>query len=433
VGQWIASARSPGGTAAVSGIMMGLIAMTMTSDPTGRPAPRSRPPGATAGALPRGFRGYAGRFAESAAADLAAGLAGTLILAGVLLAAWGFSVPSHQSLIAGVPYSHTADWDYTAPASNVPAVQTSTGGYVIIETNPLLGAASAGQPVFLNASPTMFGRVDYRLNAQLIENVSGVARIDVVIRDDTTGWNRTFELIPAMTFEGSEVSVPWAADMSQVRNLFLGLQQATGSTSGVYRILTIAHVDVKGTVDGYEFTDHFQSHLSFRLEVPRLLRLEGVATTPDDQALVQGTDSATDALHQVSVQSVPVPVDSERVVVVQRWTFSITALRVMAIGMVLVATLALAAVFGLRRWTDDRSAWELLRTRYRDVLVFAASAPEDPSGRSPTRVHTFQDLMLVAEARFQPITLVGDEHAFSCYVTDLPNGVFVFRSAADAV
>jgi hypothetical protein len=279
----------------------------------------------------------------------------------------------------------------------------------------------------------MFGRVDYRLNAQLIENVSGVARIDVVIRDDTTGWNRTFELIPAMTFEGSEVSVPWAADMSQVRNLFLGLQQATGSTSGVYRILTIAHVDVKGTVDGYEFTDHFQSHLSFRLEVPRLLRLEGVATTPDDQALVQGTDSATDALHQVSVQSVPVPVDSERVVVVQRWTFSITALRVMAIGMVLVATLALAAVFGLRRWTDDRSAWELLRTRYRDVLVFAASAPEDPSGRSPTRVHTFQDLMLVAEARFQPITLVGDEHAFSCYVTDLPNGVFVFRSAADAV
>ena len=269
--------------------------------------------------------------------------------------------------------------------------------------------------------------MDYRLNANGIQDVTGRARLFVVMREDVTGWSQQFEIAPWTEFEGTEASITANVDLATAVQAFSMFEQATTLSGALYRAVLAAEVEVRGTDDqGHEFSDTYRPFLVFRVELPRLIRVEqAVGTTAEH--LVAGIDPLSEVFHPMVTREVVRAIDVDRSVGLLTQEVTVKALRFVALTLIPVSLAGGVILHRLRAWADRRGLWFMIRARHGHRLAFASAPPVDAYGRGYIQISHFDDLLAIADARFQSVVTVETTRDVQFFVLDQPNGVYQFR------
>jgi hypothetical protein len=358
-------------------------------------------------------------FGESLASDTLMGVLASLVAAGLLLAAWAFTQPTTELGVVREGYAHSVSWAYDEGA----------GASSITPDNPLLeGGTATGQPIFPSVTPDLAVEMRYRLSAPSLTETSGQARLFVVMREDTAGWSSEFELLPWTEFEGSEVDLSSVIELTEAIEVFGAFGASVGLRSSLYRAVLATEVRVNGVDEaGHPFTDHYRSHVSFRVDLPDLIRPETPGGATAAEVLVAGIDPFASTFNQISPRELIHSVEVTRVVTVFFWDIPISALRLGALTLIIASAGAALGLYRLRAWADQRGAWFMIRARYGHRIAFAPAPPEDAYDRGYIDVTDFDDVLALSDARMQPIICVETENNVEFFVLDLPNGIYRLR------
>ena len=385
-GEWLSKLKSPVASAAFGGVFLVLFGISL---PPARAQDARRP------ALHRGELRFTRRigtqsaaFAQSLTADALMGvLLGALVL-GVGLGAWAFLQRATEPGFVTLPYAHSVDWTYTGRAVAFGANGADGSG--------IIASPDTGQPIFPAITPVTSHVMDYRLNANGIHDVTGRARMFVVMREDVTGWSQQFEIAPWTDFEGTEVTISADVDVASAVQAFSMFEQATTLSGALYRAVLAAEVEVWGTDEsGHEFSDTYRPFLVFRVELPRLIRVEQAVGTTAEQ-LAAGIDPLSEVFHPMVTREVVRAIEVDRSVGVLTQEVTVKALRLVAAVLIPLSLAGAIVLNRLRAWADRRGLWFLIRARHGSRLAFAAAPPVDAYGRGYIEITHFDDLLAIA-------------------------------------
>ncbi len=423
-GKWLSVLQSPVGGAAIGGLLLGVLAMSMTpSASTPAAAPSSGPRARYRGPQGRtpSLRTRAAAFAESAMADAAMGTALALIAVGVLLAAWMLMQPARTTITVATSYAHSADWEY----------QGRTGWEGVLPDygsapNPLTQQPTTGQPIFPSVTPLLDATMNYRMTGAL-QDVSGQARLFVILREDVTGWSQEFELEPWTSFTGNTVSLTSEVDLREAIQALSQFEQSAQINGALYRAVLAAEVRVAGTDDrGAQVTDEYRPFLVFRTELPRLVRVDHGGTV-SPEAMAAGIDPLGDLVRDVTPRELVSHAEVDRKVSVLAWDVPVWGLRVVAVALAVVGLAGAFTLHRLRRWADERGEWFRIRARFGSHLAFSPQPPRDPAGREYLDLRSFEDILAMAATHMQPILCVEESQRVTFFVLDLPNAIYRFQ------
>lgn len=289
--------------------------------------------------------------------------AGALAVFSLAIGAVGFSHSSTRTVSEAIPYTHTGAFRYGA---KVPGNDVYEGGHL-----------RTGDPVFLRLVPRLDVGFEYRLDTLMPSAFAGTAALEARIRDDASGWTRTVEISPPVSFEGRAHLVTGVLDLAAVRALVGRVQSATFVNPGSYTLSLIARIRVRGRIAGREISDTFAPELPFRLDA---LTLAPAPTggSPSDATRSVRAGAATSMRTQANrVAGIPV-----------------AAARAAAVAGLVVAALCAIAALGRRgARAGDRSAPWLLDVR------LPGSVGTSPSVELPT----MKSLVRVARACDRPV------------------------------
>jgi len=420
-GAWIEPLRSPLGTAGSAGLALALIGMSLT------PA-RVRPM-----AGKRRGRSVAPRlgtrlleFSVSGNADALIGMASGILAVGALLAAWSFNQPTSDTSTASVTYAHSANWSYQA--AKVSERNTGMGGAYQPENPFVSGYVTTGQPIFPSLTPVTSNTLQYQLIAPELQDVRGRIRMYAVLREDSTGWSQEYPLTEWEDFIGRGTSIIGETDLAKAMWDMEDLQRATGLSGGIFRAVLAAEVELQATdAGGNAVEDRYHTFVMYRLDVPRVVRVEQAAGAVDADTLARGIDPVGHLFAQTETRARTYPVRDERRVDILGGSVTIQTLRVSAGGLAVAGLALFGTIVFLRSRARRLGEWFMIRARYGPRFTFAQTAPVDPHARDYVEVVELDDLLALAEGWMLPLICVEAGDQVELYVLDLPNAIYRHR------
>lgn len=204
-------------------------------------------------------------------------------------------------------------------------------------------------------------------------------------------------------------------------------EQSANLRGSLYRAVLAAEVEMEGLDPrGNPVTDSYRPYLVFRVELPRVIRVEYEADT-SAEVLAAGLDPLGGAFHQIETRALTHQTEAERTIGVLAWDPTVTELRFFTVALLLISVVGVASLVGLRRWADRLGPWFYLRSRYGHRLAFSPTAPRDSYDRPYVEVVGFDDLVALADARYQPIICVEGRQVVEFFVLDEPNAIYRHR------
>ncbi len=411
--------QSPVASAAFGGVLLALFAMALTpSLPAGERAV-GPPPIRNSRKWRSDWSTRTAVFAQSVTADTLMAMLASLAAASMILAAWAFSQPAAEVETVRTNYAHAANWSYAAVPDSSPLPASAAASLLAAE------GTKTGQPIFPAITPLVEFRLNYRLNAPTVTDLTGRGRIFVILREDSTGWSNQFDLVPWTDFEGSELSLAAPVDLREAMQLFGAFEATTETRGALYRAIMAFEVDVNGAADtGEAFSNQYRSLLVLRVEPPSVVRPEAASGAAVAEVLAAGIDPLGSVFNQIASRDIVSLAESTRVVSIFFLDIPVTAVRIVAVVLILLCLSGAAILTWLRGRSRNWGVWFMIRARYGHRIAFAASPPADAYDRPYIDVMDFDDVLALSDARGQPILCVETQSDVEIFVLDLPNGVY---------
>lgn len=166
------------------------------------------------------------------------------------LASAAFSHPTTRTTVVPLPYSQYGSFGYSAAAPQ----GVYDGDH-----------APTGQPVFLKLSPRVDFTFSYQFQSSAAAELNGTGRLSAVVGDGT-GWRRTLELRPQVTFRGSATSLTGSLDLNEVQSLVRQFESQTGLHPAGYTVTIAPEIHLSGTLGGQYLEERFTPRLDFALD-----------------------------------------------------------------------------------------------------------------------------------------------------------------------
>jgi len=171
-------------------------------------------------------------------------------LAWLLLGIFAFTRPVMRTTFTDVKYQHTGVFSYTAAAP--PGIYDGN-------------TVKTGQPIFRRLIAQASLAFDYRLQAEPVETLTGVARLNAVLSSNN-GWRSEIPLQGEVPFQGSSVHLQGTLDLARIQALLDDLQQQTGVATAQYTLVVAPAITISGTLAGQALQDAFAPQLVFTLD-----------------------------------------------------------------------------------------------------------------------------------------------------------------------
>jgi signal peptidase len=311
---------------------------------------------------------------------------GALALGAFLLGLFAFLKPMTIQVPDDVSFEHQGRFDYQRGAP--PSIYDG-------------GMLTTGDPVFHQLVPVIDLEFDYHFVTQEQASLSGRYQLSVQV-GDSSGWQRTIELIPATDFEGNHASLKASIDVAKLVALTELLRERTGYQRQVYTSVVRPEVYIEGTVGGVPFQDSFTPQLAFQLDDLEMYLLAGDPVNGSGDPLTPGASGFITRMRAepatISILGLDLTVESAR------WIAGVG----FAIGMLGIA----AIMIGMRSLTKRDPMIEIL-LQYGALLVEVEQF-DPPGHRKQTEIHSMQDLAKLAERTGNLIfhAKEGDLHKF---------------------
>ncbi len=425
VGKWTNRLQSPKATGALGGVFMAVVAMAAMPPPTPTSRRRFRVRGPGGGGRGGWLLG-AERFAASLYADTAMAATAVFLAAAIAGSGWVFSVSSTVPSSTTLPYAHSGTWEYSAS----PTVRQflTTPDRSIIE-NPLLQQRlTTGQPLFVATHPVVDVTYRYVATGEALQSQGGRIRLFVVLREDVSGWRQELELMPWTPFTGGTTEVESQIDLRLAMSIFENLQQVVGLRGPLYAAVLTAEVEFHGTVGEYAVVDSFAPFVSFRVELPNVVRPLTAATAAQEAAagILSNLNLPANPFQQIETRTVTVPTEVPRTMRLLMWDVQVSTMRVGFVVVESVAALFALSLWYLRRRSARHGEYFTIQARYGYLLVKTSFPPRDPDDRRAVEVTRFEELAALAESRDEPIVVVETPTEVSFFLLDLPNTLYTY-------
>ncbi|MEY2426972.1 MAG: hypothetical protein QOI61_2544 [Actinomycetota bacterium] len=261
-------------------------------------------------------------------------LVATAAAVGLLLLAFTKAPTTHTT--SDLPFDDRAEFSYTGAAP---------GGQAVYQAE----AVSSGQPIFFN----LVHSIDLGFANNVSSVVPLVAKGNVTLTaelSDVDGWTYPLQLAAPVQFEGNEARVAGALNLDDVRATIANMEAATGAKRESYTLAVRGTVDREVTRGDTAVAGAFATNLEFKLDATEmhLATPGGAALTPSQGGLIS------------------IPRDVENTLDVLGQSFSIAAVRAVALAFILLVVGFWVDMLLRARRADEAS---LIERRYRNYLL----------------------------------------------------------------
>ncbi len=321
LGRVILTLRTPPALAALSGLLVFVVGVTLMS-PSSPASSRAR--------LRRHARRALTALSGSVAAHAEAYLI-ALYIAGFLaliLGAFAFTRPLTQQVSEAIPYTQRGSFAYTAPLR--------TSGVYDADHVPSGGA------IFPHLSCTVTVTFAYRLETAALFEGGGSYRLQAEVAAPN-GWKRVFPLQPEERFSGNAFQTQADLNVCLVEQLLRQTEAITGVQPYQYTLTINPNVQVLGALAGEPLQATFAPTLTFTVEKQQIyLRREGGSEQDPLAPVSEGNLMRTIILpNTLPVFGWALPVD------LARWIAGV------GLG---IALLGLLMLYGIEAWTHAPGA-----------------------------------------------------------------------------
>ena len=173
----------------------------------------------------------------------------------IIIAFISFSKPIETIVADNYTYTHLGYFNYS---SEVPED--------IYENNQL----ETGDPIFRQINDSINIVFSYELDSDKKTDVTGTYKMLAIIKD-TTGWEKSIELIPPSLIQGSSFTSSTVLDLNDIDNVIDNFENQTGITNKRYTLILQPQVEIKGQIGDRTFEDTFMPELSFYMDEQKLI------------------------------------------------------------------------------------------------------------------------------------------------------------------
>lgn len=265
---------------------------------------------------------------------------GLVLLSSLIVAIISFSRPTSRIVQDDIQYQHLGIFSYLAPAPQA-----------VYDSNII----QSGDPIFPRLTCLVDVNLQYTLIAPQAVNVSGTYQLTAVIREESSGWQRSLPLQEEAAFNGTTFGTTVKLDLCRMESLTQSLEQETDFHPGVYTLSVIPNVTVQGELQGRALDGQFDTSVDFIYDRVHfyLIKNEDVENPL--------TITKTEAIHGERTEPNTVAfLGAEVPVPMLRWLS----------GVGLVLSLAGLVVMGLRLQTlSHKNQAQFLRLKYDSQIV----------------------------------------------------------------
>ncbi len=203
----------------------------------------------------------------------------------LVLAFVSFTKPIETTVTDNYEYTHSGFFSYY---SDVPDN--------IYEGNQL----ETGDPIFRQINDSVNIDFSYELDSDKHVDISGTYQLVAIIKD-TTGWERSIEIIPLSLIQESSFTSSGVLDLNEVDEVIENFEEQTGVISKRYTLILQPQVTVEGEIGGRAFEDSFTPDLTFFLDEQKLTLVDDVTENgeilnPTSSGTVLGTKSSPNTI-----------------------------------------------------------------------------------------------------------------------------------------
>jgi len=328
----------------------------------------------------------------------------TVLLAlGLLLVVVGFLAPSHRWVPRQDAYSSTGVFSYSAGLNKPSAVYPT-------------GFAVTGQPLFAALFDSATVQFKYRFVSKLSHDVHGTIALKALIFSEASGWQKLYTVKATTPFTGDTAEISGLLVVKTLYSLLNALSTAAGTPGAQYSLDLQPIVHVVGTVGGTPVDSMFSPVLPVSV-TPSVVRLDvAPAATPPGATYVPQTGESALSAALKPAQPGTIPRRAANLVTIARYRISVWVLRVLGLlALGLAAVVATVHDWLLRRHSR-RPVEEQIATHF-GCLVTPVDVLVLPAGSTPTPVHDFTSLAVLARYLERPILRQTDESG-STYAVD---------------
>lgn len=308
---------------------------------------------------------------------------GLILFSSLIIGFISFSRPTSRVVQDDFQYQHLGIFSYLAPAPQA-----------VYDSN----AIKSGDPIFPRLTCLVDVNLQYTLIAPQAVDVTGSYQLTAVIREQTSGWQRSVSLQDETSFSGNTFGTTAKLDLCKMGSLTQALEQETDFHPGVYTLSVIPNVKVQGELLGRALDGQFDASVDFLYDRVHfyVIRNEDVDNplTVTETEVIQGERKETNTFAFFGTE-VPVPM--------LRWLS----------GVGLMISLTGLLMMGLRLQTLSRkNQAQFLRVKY-DSLIVDVQHMDSP-GTNCVEVMSIDALAKLAE-RFNAVILhveSGDSHQY---------------------
>ena len=261
-------------------------------------------------------------------------LLATAVATGVLV--FAFSRPSVNHVTRDLPFDDRGEFSYTGAAPN--------GGAAYQAPH-----VSSGQPIFLNLVDKVDFVFIYRTSSAAPLTASGDVSLSAMVTA-ADGWSAPLALAEPAPFRGGQALATGTLDLRAMRAMITRMENATGLSPNSYNVVVRASVDREVRHDAAVSAGTFAATLPFVVD-DREMRL-----------VAPGRDALTPSRGGL----LTLPLESENRIDVLGHPLSISAIRVVAVGLMLIVA---ASWIDWLLWAAHCDETRLIERRYRNYLM----------------------------------------------------------------
>lgn len=219
-----------------------------------------------------------------------------------------------------------------------------------------------------------------------------------------TGWTRTFPLTPRTDFSGNRIEATVSnVDLKSFMTALQVYEAVTGHAPRYYTASFVVDLEVRGTVAGESFTDHFQPRLVMRVILPSEAFPETEETRAFEVPSSVSTTFSTDPFHWHKPGEVTYQSAGRRPVTMLGVSADVYTLRWLSLLTLGAALTPIGGVMWLMQRAGQRGEAFAIRARYGPSLVQVDPADEGHTQTTMIKVSAMDDLVRLSHHTGGPL------------------------------
>jgi signal peptidase I len=372
VGNWLSGARQPR-NAAILALAGGMLFAAPLSAHEIQQARRQHRRGSGGGNAPHSRRHSGnGRYNLSPSGQIIGVVVAGIFLASLTLGLFAFTMSTEKRAAVPVGFEHHGQFHYEAETSGT--VYSS-------------GRAVTGEPVYRQLADEIAVQFDYRLVSSALLDVSGVYRMDAVIRQDD-GWTRTLPVVSEAEFTGSELTIHGLLNLDRIQAEVDSARAQTGLDSQplrAYSVDIVPSVTLGGMLAATPLHETFEPSLRLTVE-PLLVKVKSDSSSGPDSTAFQIVSTGSISEYRNVPTFLPMPGYQMRVDLARN-------LAQIGLALSVVGALLLIVVVSSSSSADEPAR---IRARYGSLLITLRSSDLGEDMRV-IEVASIEDLVRIAE------------------------------------